>query len=286
MLRKSLIRQSFFGHGLLLMVPAATTKAEVYSSSNEITAVVPLLLKRQFNDTLKAVPADTFAVRTFTAPKIQLNKNASQFAKSFWKKEDEFLQKMKGRSPSYFTSIESVFCRYDVPQQLKYLAIVESELRPTAMSRVGARGLWQFMPGTARELGLKVSGKYDDRIHTYRSTVAAAKYLKALYKEFGDWLLVLAAYNGGPGTVYKAIKKAGSKNFWVLQQYLPQESRGHVKRFISIHYFFDGEGSIATQTKAEAKAYLKDVKDYKASMALTQISKDTVDLVSVSLNVQ
>jgi membrane-bound lytic murein transglycosylase D len=111
------------------------------------------------------------------------------------------------------------------------------------------------MPVTAKELGLKIAGKTDERTHTYRSTVAAAKYLRYLYGEFGDWLLVLAAYNSGPGTVYKAIKKAGSKNFWSLQSLLPAESRGHVKRFISIHYFFEGEGSVATQTKAEAKAW-------------------------------
>ena len=121
------------------------------------------------------------------------------------------------------------------------------------------------MPVTAKELGLRVSGKTDERLHTYRSTVAAAKYLRRLYAEFGDWLLVLAAYNGGPGTVYKAIKKAGSKNYWVLQRFLPAESRGHVKRFIGVHYFFEGAGSVTTQTKAETKAWQERIKQWHAA---------------------
>src|SRR5206468_3829448 len=86
----------------------------------------------------------------------------------------------------------------------------------------------------------------------YKSTVAAAKYLRALYAEFGDWLLVIAAYNSGPGPMYKAIHKSGSRNFWVLQRYLPAESRAHVKRFIGAHYYFEGTGSATTCTKEEA----------------------------------
>jgi membrane-bound lytic murein transglycosylase D len=93
----------------------------------------------------------------------------------------------------------------------------------------------------------------------YKSTKAAAKYLNDLYKEFGDWLLVIAAYNSGPGPVYTAIKKSGSHNFWRLQQYLPLETRLHVKRFIGTHYYFEGEGSITTLTKAEATEHLKAV---------------------------
>jgi membrane-bound lytic murein transglycosylase D len=147
---------------------------------------------------------------------------------------------------------------------MKYLAVIESDLKTTAVSRVGAKGMWQLMPGTARDLGLKVTKKYDERTHAYKSTVAAAKYLRDLYAEYGDWLLVLAAYNGGPGKVNYAIRKSGSRNFWVLQHYLPAESRGHVKRFIGTHYYFEGKGSITTLTKAEANAYKKAVAEYAA----------------------
>jgi membrane-bound lytic murein transglycosylase D len=280
MLKKNLVRSGFLSHGLLFLVPNTTTlKIEphfIYAERG--VAYKPTAV---FNDTLNTGPDSTMAV--MPAPQIQLNKHAVRFVNSFLKKEDEFLQKMKDRSPSYFRVINGVFDKYGIPTELKYLAIVESQLRTTAVSKVGAKGLWQFMPVTARELGLKVSGKTDERTHFYKSTVAAAKYLKSLYGEFGDWLLVLAAYNGGPGTVYKAMKKSGSKNYWALQQYLPEESRGHVKRFIGVHYFFEGCGSIVTQTKAEALAYQKLLAEHQSTVQLTQVTKDTVAVVTMAL---
>jgi membrane-bound lytic murein transglycosylase D len=104
---------------------------------------------------------------------------------------------------------------------------------------------------------LKTTGQYDERTNYYKSTIAAARYLKDLYMEFDDWLLVLAAYNGGPGPVYKAMHESGSKNFWVLQNYLPSESRDHVKKFIATHYYFEGRGSETTLTRAENMNYKK-----------------------------
>ena len=126
-----------------------------------------------------------------------------------------------------------------------------------------------------------MKGKYDERTHFYKSTVAAAKYLKDLYGEFNDWLLVIAAYNSGPGPIYKAIKKSGSRNFWALQQYLPEESRGHVKRFIGTHYFFEGQGSLVTLTKSETARYLKQVEDFKAEQ-MNQLQKDSAAFVEVA----
>lgn len=263
----------FFGHSFLLMVPSAAFNPAVCFSST-ITTTRNFVPVSTLHDTVKLVATDSAAAKT-VAPdsitikkavaKITLNKHVAGFVKSYIKKEDEFLQKMKGKSVKYFKTIEKVFNQHGIPQQLKYLAIVESELHSNAKSGAGARGLWQLMPVTAKELGLRLSGKTDERTHTYRSTVAAAKYLRSLYADFGDWLLVLAAYNSGPGTVYKAIKKAGSRNFWALQKYLPAESRGHVKRFIGIHFFFEGEGSITTQTKAEAAAWQAALEDEVAT---------------------
>jgi membrane-bound lytic murein transglycosylase D len=112
------------------------------------------------------------------------------------------------------------------------------------------------MPETAKLLGLKVSTKYDERTNYRKSTKAAAIYLKDLHREFGDWLLVLAAYNCGPGPVHSAIKTSGSRNFWKLQNYLPAESRGHVKKFIATHYYFEGQGGVTTLTKAELQKLL------------------------------
>ncbi|HUQ97016.1 MAG TPA: lytic transglycosylase domain-containing protein, partial [Chitinophagaceae bacterium] len=128
-------------------------------------------------------------------------------------------------------------------------------------------GPWQLMPTTARELGLRVSKKTDERKQYYKSTTAAAKYLRDLYSEYGDWLLVIAAYNAGPGNVNKAIRKAGSRNFWKLQAFLPAETRGHVKRFIGTHYFFEDAGSETTLTKAEAKAHCEALARFANSQA-------------------
>lgn len=255
MLCKNPIKKTFFLlFFLLVIVTAMLTPAVGYSSPG-----IPNVGKPKWKVSFDNTPETTSAVDSMASKpalaKITLNKNVTGYVDAYLKKEEIFLQKIKAKSKSFFRVFDRIFEDHDIPVQLKYLAIVESELQTSARSKVGARGLWQLMPVTARELGLKISGKTDERIHTYRSTAAAAKYLRYLYTEFGDWLLVLAAYNSGPGTVLKAIKKAGSRNFWVLQRFLPAESRGHVKRFIGIHYFFEGEGSIATQTKAEAKAW-------------------------------
>lgn len=253
MLSRNLFKKTFFGHSLLLMVPMALLPAMSFAAP--IKTEPGKKIYHLFLDvSAKPVISDAATVKTSFA-KIGLNKHVSSFVSAYLKKETEFLEKMKEKSGKYFQTIDRVFNQHGIPSQLKYLAIVESELNTAAKSKAGARGMWQLMTVTAKELGLRISGKTDERTQFKQSTVAAAKYLKYLYAEFGDWLLALAAYNSGPGTVLNAMKKAGSKNFWAIQRFLPAESRGHVKRFISIHYFFEGEGSIATQTKAEAKAW-------------------------------
>ena len=171
-------------HGWLLIIPATTVNVNPHFTLKETKPSPAAVPAKTFNDTVKAVLADsTTTAKAPVSPDIQLNRHASKFVNGFIKKEDEFLQKMKLRSENYFTNIENVLCKYDLPLQLKYLAVVESELRTNAVSKVGAKGMWQLMPVTARELGLKVSGKYDERLVASRSTVAAAKYLKALYAE-------------------------------------------------------------------------------------------------------
>ena len=196
----------------------------------------------------------------YNAPKVQLNKHVAGFVKDYLKVNSFHLQKMKPKSDYYFAIFDSVFSKYELPVELKYLAVIESKLNPTIFSKAGAAGLWQLMPSAARSFGLKVNGKTDERKNVYKSTVAAAKVLVYLNDRFrGDWLLTLAAYNCGPAPVYAAIKKSGSRNFWALQQYLPLESRKHVKKFISIHYFFEGHGSVTTMTKAETDAHVKAV---------------------------
>ncbi len=147
--------------------------------------------------------------------------------------------------------MDAILVSYKLPKELKYLAVIESRLHTSAVSWAGAVGPWQLMPATARVLGLKVNRKVDERTNYIKSTHAAAKYLNDLYDQFGDWLLVIAAYNGGAGNVLKAIRKSGSRNFWDLQYYLPTESRNHVKKFIGTHYIFEGQGGLCTLTKKE-----------------------------------
>ena len=185
----------------------------------------------------------------------KLNPKAISFVQDYMESEGSRLEKMKDWGKPFFDKINSIFSNYDLPVELKYLAVIESDLKTSATSRVGAAGPWQFMPTTARELGLKVSRSKDERRDFTKSTTAAAKYLTNLYKVYGDWLLVIAAYNGGPGKVNTAIRKSGSRNFWDLQYHLPAESRNHVKKFIATHYIMEGDGGMTTLTKKEAEAF-------------------------------
>jgi membrane-bound lytic murein transglycosylase D len=146
-------------------------------------------------------------------------------------------QRMLGLAQLYFPMMEELLDRYGIPLEMKYLAIVESALNPIARSPVGAGGLWQFMYGTGRQYSLDVNSYVDDRSDPYKSTIAACKHLKDLYKIHKDWLLVLASYNSGPGNVAKAIRRSGGKtDFWQISPYLPKETRGYVPAFIAVTY--------------------------------------------------
>jgi membrane-bound lytic murein transglycosylase D len=169
----------------------------------------------------------------------QVNPYAENYMQDYLKSHTGYLQKLKSTSVLKFNFIDNILVQYGLPKELKYLAVIESNLSSTATSWVGARGPWQFMSYTATGYGLRVNSFIDDRTDYYKSTHAAAKYLLYLYKDLKDWLLVIAAYNGGPGRVYTAIRKSGSRNFWDLQYYLPTESRNHVKKFIATHYIME-----------------------------------------------
>ncbi len=176
----------------------------------------------------------------------QINPNAEVFVQDYMKVHGGYLQKMKAWGMPYFNLIDGILQQYGLPKELKYIAVIESNLSTAATSGVGAGGPWQFMPPTARNFGLVVNNDLDERRDYYKSTHAAAKYLLVLYKQLHDWLLVMAAYNGGLGRVNSAIKKSGSNDFWRLQYYLPEESRTYVKRFIATHYIMEGGGGVTT----------------------------------------
>lgn len=141
-----------------------------------------------------------------------------------------------GRSELYFPIFEHQLKAYGLPEELKYLPLIESGLMLTIKSPVGARGLWQFMPISATHFGLNMSGGVDERMDIYRSTDAAMRMLKYLYGEFGDWALVLAAYNTGTGKVSEAVRRAGTKDYWKVKDYLPAETQRYVPAFIAAAY--------------------------------------------------
>lgn len=187
---------------------------------------------------------------------IPLQSNVRNYVDHYLDENAEILKSIKKRNGATFKTIQQILLKRGIPAGLMYLAIVESELKNSATSRVGAAGIWQLMPETARSLGLLVNGKTDQRRYTHQSSVAAAGYLKALYQQFDDWLLVVAAYNCGAGNVYKAIKLSGSREFWKMQRFLPAETRAHVKHFIATHFYYEANGSVVTLTKKERILYL------------------------------
>ena len=144
---------------------------------------------------------------------------------------------MLGAANFYVPIFEEALEAYQVPLELKYLPVIESALNPKAVSRVGATGLWQFMLGTGKMYGLEVNSLVDERRDPVRASYAAARYLRDLYRIFGDWNLVIAAYNCGPGNINKAIRRSGGfKDYWQLYPYLPAETRGYVPAFIAANY--------------------------------------------------
>lgn len=159
------------------------------------------------------------------------------YIKKYGYKYRRHVSKMLGLSDYYFPMIEQILEENNVPAELKYLAVVESALNPLARSRVGAGGLWQFMPGTARMYGLKMNSLIDERSDPIKSTEAAAKYLSDLFVIYQDWNLVIAAYNCGPGNVNKAIRRSGGKkDYWKIYPYLPSETRSYVPTFLAANF--------------------------------------------------
>ncbi len=172
---------------------------------------------------------------------LQVNANATGFIQEYMRTHGNYLIQMKGWGKPYFNLIETLLQEYGLPKELKYIAVIESNLKSGVVSPKGACGPWQFMPETARNMGLVINAYTDERTDYFKSTHAASKYLLQLYSQLHDWLLVMAAYNGGPGRVLNAIQRSGSRNFWDIQYYLPEESRTYVKRFIATHFIMEGD---------------------------------------------
>lgn len=186
---------------------------------------------------------------------LTFNTRIKAFIDYFTIKDREYTKMVLGRIHLYFPIFEKYFKEYNIPDEIKYLSIVESGLNPKAISRVGAVGLWQFMPGTARMYGLNIDWYIDERMDPVKSTEAACKYMRSLYDYFNDWELVMAAYNAGPGNVRRAIRRSGNKKkFWEIYRYLPRETRSYVPQFMAFKY--------VVNYAEDHNFYIEDYKEY------------------------
>ena len=211
-----------------------------------------------------------------------LHPNAIQFVNSFVLSNADRLNKMKIWGKPYLDLFDVILAQHGLPKELKYLSVVESSLKQRALSPVGAGGPWQIMPTEARRLGLTVNSVVDDRKNYYKSTHAAAKMIKELYGSFKDWILVIAAYNCGPGRMQQAKRKSGSRDFWILQKYLPLETRNHVKNFIGTHYVFEGSGGLTTMTASQIANYSVNLAGLQPVSSLNEDENDKTMSVIVS----
>jgi membrane-bound lytic murein transglycosylase D len=210
---------------------AAFPHAQKYPPWNSYTETeIPV-----FND---SVYASRIAQMNENSPfEYVYNNEVRTFIELYAVRKRKLTARILGLSEVYFPLFEEQFDRFNMPLELKFLAVIESALNPVANSRAGAKGLWQFMYGTGKVYGLKVSSYVDDRYDPYKATIAACEHLQDLYDIYGNWSLALAAYNSGAGNVNKAIRRSGGmKNFWAIQRYLPRETRSYVPAFIAASY--------------------------------------------------
>ena len=190
--------------------------------------------------TIPDFPDSVYIARLAAIPTVldlSYNRVVKGYIDMYTKKRRDLVQVMLGLSEHYFPIFDDIFDYYDIPNEMKYMSIIESALNPRAYSRARAVGLWQFMYGTGRIYGLEINSLVDERLDPIKSTHASARFVKDLYEIYNDWILVIAAYNCGPGNVNKAIRRSGGKtNYWDIYYYLPRETRGHVPAFIAATY--------------------------------------------------
>lgn len=241
-----------------------------FTDSTNASLIASLATKQKLIDYNKPIQAE-------------LNPLVRGFVQQYAAKQTEGYQKMKVWGKRYFDLYDRILPQYGIPKELKYLSVIESYLNPGTISWAGAVGPWQLMPDEADRFGLRRSEGIDERMDFIKSTHAACKLIKELHSTFEDWLLVIAAYNGGVGRVKQCIKKAGgSKNFYDIQYYLPEETRNHVKKYIATHYIFEGSGGWTTMTLAETNAYLSKINlENTTAVNLTAEELNITDVVEV-----
>lgn len=241
------------------------------------------LLSEEYDEVaIEKLPTDTLKKRlkildSKTPFKIEYNPFLERVISSYLTRNKKAIEHLMALSSFYFPLFEEKLDKYNVPLEIKYLAIVESSLNPRARSRVGATGLWQFMYSTGKMHGLEVTSYVDERMDPVKATDAAARYLSTLYRVFEDWDLVLASYNSGPGNVSKAIRRSGgSTDYWKLRPYLPRETANYVPAFIAIMYVFEYAEEHGFQPPVRPTTYFEtDTVRIKREISFGEISKIT-----------
>jgi membrane-bound lytic murein transglycosylase D len=210
---------------------------------------------------------------------IEYNPGLENLIKSFLKNRKKSFERLMAISEYYFPMFEDAMAKQNVPLEIKYLAVVESALNPKAVSRVGATGLWQFMYQTGKQYNLNIDSYVDERSDPLKASEAAAQYMSNMYKIFGDWDLVLASYNSGPGNVAKAIRRSGGQqNFWNIRKNLPKETQGYVPAFLATMYIYEyhKEHGIVPE-RALVKHFSTDTVMIKSQLSFKQLS-DLLDI--------
>lgn len=210
---------------------------------------------------------------------IEYNQGLENIIKSFLKNRKKSFSRLMALSEYYFPIFEDSFAKKNVPLEIKYLAVVESALNPKAVSKMGATGLWQFMYGTGKQYALKIDSYIDERSDPLKATAACSEYMTKMFNVFGDWELVLASYNSGPGNVTKAIRRSGGKSkYWDIRNHLPKETQGYVPAFYATMYLFEyhKEHGINPE-RAVVKNFETDTVQIKNEMSFKQLA-DLLDM--------
>lgn len=227
-------------YSFILIVLVSIFFGTVTFAKSLVTSIDPT--EREKKDSIPIYPDLVYEYKiaelnNLTPIELEYNERVRRYIDVYTIERREHLAKIIGLSELYFPLFEEMLDKYQLPLELKYLAIVESALDPRAVSTSAAVGLWQFKINTSRMFDLEVNSYVDERSDPYKSTEAACSYLQYLYRIYNDWQLALAAYNGGPGVVRNAIARSGGKtDFWEIEPYLPDQTNGYVPAFIAVNY--------------------------------------------------
>ncbi|MFN3917192.1 MAG: LysM peptidoglycan-binding domain-containing protein [Flavobacteriales bacterium] len=240
-------------HFDFLVSACAVPDEYTYSKEDDVPQFDDNFIKCRLIELNEVIPFD-----------VRENDDIVNYIKLYAYKRRKLTAKMQGLGELYFPVFTHFIEKYNVPHELKYLPIIESAMNPVARSRMGAVGLWQFMPRTGQYYGLEINSAVDERSDLYRSTEAACRYLSHLYEIYGDWNMSLAAYNAGPGNVNKAIRRSGGRtNYWDIQPYLPTETQGYVPAFLAVTYVMNFSNEL-------------NIKPIKPEIAINHIDTITV----------